>query len=72
MRVQRILSEVRLVIADLEVPLGAERRASPTLCAVVPTPEGERVVPLSTPDGRPIFMKMDNALPGPPDAQALP
>lgn len=62
MRIKHILQDVRLVIADLEVPLGDEWRSSPTLCAVVATPEGERVVPLSTPDGRPIFMKMENAI----------
>ena len=63
MRVKRILSDVRLVIADLEVQLGTELRSSPTLCAVLASPEGERLVPLNTPDGRPIFMKMDNAIP---------
>ena len=62
MRVKHILSDVRLVIVELEVHLGTELRSSPTLCAVVSTPEGERVVPLNTPDGRPIFMKMDNAI----------
>ncbi len=62
MRVKSILSEVKLVIADLEVPLGTELRSSPTLCALIGEGEDVRVVPLSTPDGRPIFMKMDNAL----------
>ncbi|MBV5280127.1 MAG: hypothetical protein J0651_02365 [Actinobacteria bacterium] len=52
MKVTKILSEVRLVIADLEVHLGAELRSSPTLCAVVPGVDGaeDRIVPLSTPD----------------------
>ncbi len=64
MKVTKILSEVRLVIADLEVNLGAELRSSPTLCAVVPGIGGaeDRIVPLSTPDGRPIFMKVENAI----------
>jgi hypothetical protein len=64
MKVTKILSEVRLVIADLEVHLGAELRSSPTLCAVVPGVDGaeDRIVPLSTPDGRPIFMKVENAI----------
>jgi hypothetical protein len=37
---------------------------SPTLCAVVPGDAGapDQVVPLSTPDSRPIFMKMNNAI----------
>lgn len=72
MRVKQILGDVRLVIADLEVALGAELRTSPTLCAVVSTPEGERVVPLNTPDGRPIFMKMENAIEMPSGDQAAP
>jgi len=64
MKVLRILTDVRLVIAELEVNLGEEVRNSPTLCAVVPGVAGaqDQVVPLSTPDGRPIFMKIDNAL----------
>jgi hypothetical protein len=64
MKVLRILSDVRLVIAELEVHLGEDVRNSPTLCAVVPGVAGapDQVVPLSTPDGRPIFMKIDNAI----------
>ena len=64
MKVLRILSDVRLVIAELEVNLGQEIRNSPTLCAVVPGVNGaqDQVVPLSTPDGRPIFMKIENAI----------
>ena len=64
MKVTKILSEVRLVSADLEVNLGAELRSSPTLCAVVPGVDGadDQIVPLSTPDGRPIFMKVENAI----------
>lgn len=72
MRIKHILHDVRLVIADLEVPLGDEWRSSPTLCAVVDTPEGERVVPLNTPDGRPIFMKMENAIAREPGDQGSP
>jgi hypothetical protein len=43
---------------------GKDVRNSPTLCAVVPGVAGapDQVVPLSTPDGRPIFMKIDNAI----------
>ena len=64
MKVLRILTDVRLVIAELEVNLGEEVRNSPTLCGVVPGVQGaqDQVVPLSTPDGRPIFMKFDNAI----------
>ena len=65
MRIKRVLSEVQLVIVDLEVELGGTLRASPTLCAVVPRVDGSGTdyVPLNTPDGRPIFMKMENAIP---------
>ncbi len=64
MKVLRILSDVRLVIAELEVHLGQNVHNSPTLCAVIPGVAGaqDQVVPLSTPDGRPIFMKIDNAI----------
>ena len=64
MKVLRILSDVRLVIAELEVHLGQNVHNSPTLGAVIPGVAGaqDQVVPLSTPDGRPIFMKIDNAI----------
>jgi hypothetical protein len=64
MKVLRILTDVRLVIAELKVNLGEEVRNSPTLCAVVPGVAGaqDQVVPLSTSDGRPIFMKIENAI----------
>ena len=65
MRVRKILSDVRLVIADVEVELNGAWRSSPTLCAVLPATDGsvERVIPLNTPDGRPIFMKVENTIP---------
>ena len=64
MQVKRILSEVTLVIADLEVNLGGELRSSPCLCALIPGANGssEKVIPLNTPDGRPILMNSDNAI----------
>lgn len=64
MRVKAILSDVTLVIADLEVQLGSELRSSPTLCALVPAHDqhGPQVVPLNTPDGRPILLNMANAI----------
>ena len=64
MKVLRILTDARLVIAELEVNLGEEVRNSPTLCALVPGVQGaqDQVVPLSTPDSRPIFMKIENAI----------
>lgn len=68
MRINRIFNEVRLVIAEVEVELNGAWRSSPTLCAVLPAEpgRGEQVVPLNTPDGRPIFMKVENAIPAKP------
>lgn len=63
MKIKQILTGVELVIADLEVDLNGELRTSPTLCALLKDDQGkEIVVPLNTPDGRPIFMNMDNAI----------
>jgi formylmethanofuran:tetrahydromethanopterin formyltransferase len=64
MRVKQILTDVQLVIADLEVHLNGELRTSPTLCALIPAEDGheEKIVPLNTPDGRPIFMNLENAI----------
>jgi hypothetical protein len=64
MRVKSILSDATLVIADLEVHLNGELRSSPTLCALLPASgsQGARVVPLNTPDGRPILLSMGNAI----------
>jgi hypothetical protein len=64
MRVKEILTDVTLVIADVEVELNGTWRSSPTLCAVVTGDggAGRKVIPLNTPDGRPIFMKMENAI----------
>ena len=64
MRVKSILSEATLVIADLEVHLNGELRSSPTLCALLPGSgnQGARVVPLNTPDGRPVLLNMGNAI----------
>ncbi len=64
MRVKNILSDITLVIADLEVHLNGELRSSPTLCALLPASggQGARVVPLNTPDGRPILLNMGNAI----------
>ncbi len=63
MKVKQILSGVELVIADLEVDLNGEMRSSHTLCALLTDEQGkEIIIPLNTPDGRPIFMNPDNAI----------
>ena len=63
MKVKQILSGVELVIADLEVQLEGELRSSHTLCALLRDEVGKEVlIPLNTPDGRPIFMNPENAI----------
>ncbi len=58
MRVLEILDQYRIGIADIEVELNGELRHSPTLCAI----SEDRVIPLNTPDGRPIFLTLDYAI----------
>jgi len=64
MKVKEILSDVQLVIAQIEVELNGELRTSPTLCALIPAEgnELEKIIPLNTPDGRPIFMNYENVI----------
>ena len=63
MKVKQILSGVELVIADIEVQLEGEQRSSHTLCALLRDESGKEVlIPLNTPDGRPIFMNPENAI----------
>jgi len=52
------LLDAQLVLVDLEVNLGHRKQNSPTLCAKY---KG-KIIPLNTPDGRPILMNMDNAI----------
>jgi hypothetical protein len=66
MRVKEILADVRLVIADIEVSHEGALRSHPTLCAVRKAKDGsEEVIPLNTPDGRPILMREDNRIAAP-------
>ena len=58
MKVLSVLEGVEVVIADIEVNLCDETHSSPTLCVRY---EGN-IIPLSTPDARPILMKMENAI----------
>ncbi len=63
MRVKQILTGVELVIADVEVELNGELRSSHTLCALLKDDNNKEVlIPLNTPDGRPIFMNPENAI----------
>ena len=52
------LVDATLVLVDLEVNLGDNKQNSPTLCAKY----NGKIIPLNTPDGRPILMNIDNAI----------
>ena len=58
MKVLKVLENAEVIIADLEVNLGDETHSSPTLCVRY----GGSIIPLNTPDARPILMNMDNAI----------
>mgnify|MGYP001169541145 FL=1 len=58
MKVLKVLESAEVIIADLEVNLGDETHSSPTLCVRY---EGH-IIPLNTPDARPILMNMENAI----------
>ena len=58
MKVLNVLENTEVIIADLEVNLGDETHSSPTLCVRY---DGN-IIPLSSPDARPILMKMENAI----------
>ena len=52
------LLDAELVLVDLEVNLGDNKQNSPALCAKY----NGQIIPLNTPDGRPILMNIDNAI----------
>jgi len=58
MRVKEILNNYELCLADIEVMLNGATRSAPTLCVT----DGHEVIPLNTPDGRPIQMNKANAI----------
>ena len=57
MKILKLL-DATLVLVDLEVNLGDNKQNSPTLCAKY----NGKIIPLNTPDGRPIQMNIDNAI----------
>ena len=59
MKILKVL-DAELILVDLEVNLGANKKNSPTLCVRY---KG-KIIPLNTPDGRPILMNEDNAIIG--------
>ncbi len=59
MKILKVLEDVQLVIADIEVTIGDKKQNAPTLCAKY---EG-KIIPLnSAHDGRPILMKIESAI----------
>ena len=58
MRVLKIYEETQVVIAEIEVKLGEEVRSAPTLCARY----NGKIIPLNSPDGRPVLMTLDNQI----------
>ena len=57
MKILKVL-DAELVLVDLEVNLGDRKQNNPTLCARFK----DKIIPLNTPDGRPILMNEDNAI----------
>jgi len=57
MKVLKVL-DAELILADIEVNLGKEVRHAVTLCARY----NGKIIPLNTPDMRPILMSEENAL----------
>ena len=57
MKILKVL-DAELVLVDLEVNLGGRKQNSPTLCARFK----DKIIPLNTPDSRPILMNEDNAI----------
>ena len=57
MKILKVL-DAELVLVDLEVNLGDRKQNSPTLCARLK----DKIIPLNTPDGRPILMNENNAI----------
>ena len=58
MLVKEILIHYELCLVDLEVMLNGEKRLAPT----IPVSDGEEVIPLNMPDGRPIQMNKINSI----------
>ena len=58
MKVLKVLDDADIIIADIEVNLGKTKQNAPTLCVRY---KG-KIIPLNTPDMRPILMKEENAI----------
>ena len=58
MKVLKVLEDAEIIIAEIEVNLGNTKQNAPTLCVRYQ----DKIIPLNTPDMRPILMKEDNAI----------
>ena len=58
MKVLKILEDAEVVLADIEVHLRKKIQHLPTLCVRYK----EKIIPLNTPDMRPIPMKEENVI----------
>ena len=59
MKILKIMSDAKIILVDLEVGIGSEKKNSPTLCVQY----NGKIIPLNTAnDGRPILMKVENAI----------
>ena len=59
MKILKILENTEIILVDLEVNLGNQKRSAPTLCVRY----NGKIIPLNTAhDGRPILMNEENAL----------
>ena len=58
MKILKTFEDAKLIIVDLEVNLGNQKRSAPTLCAQLM----EKLFPITAHDGRPILMNIDNAI----------
>ena len=58
MKVLKVFDDAEIIIADIEVNLGKTKHNAPTLCVRY---KG-KIIPLNTPDMRPILMKEENAI----------
>ena len=59
MKILEVMHDAKIILVNLEVNIGNKKQNSPTLCVQY---KG-KVIPLNTADdGRPIFMKEENAI----------
>ena len=65
MKVKKIINNLELVVAELELHhhAGKAVQSGLNLCAKITENGEDKIIPLNTPDGRPIFMNMENAIP---------